>query len=1071
MNIKLYKILIFLFIGIMKINAQTTNYYHTLGNEKINLTKVSGKYLAEFPNGFNVTNAVNSTNNIGYKLTDKTYIVADTTSLHNYSSSYNLTPTYITNEGQELNYTREIVLKFKNPISIASKESMISTNNISLIKSTISYDMYQINNGDALEISKNIFMSGLVEFCTPNFITKIELLEYIPNDTYFNQQWYLHNTGQGANDGKTTTVDADIDAPEAWEITKGSPDIIIAVLDEGVTSNHPDLPNTRQVRLNGSNFAYEYDGSNNPNDPSPTVSTTSHKNHGNACAGIIAATQDNNEGITGIAPLCKIMPIKLPFGYLAPISYFADGINFAVANNADILSNSWGVKIIDSNAIPLFNSAINNAINNNKSILFAIGNNANRLNGNYGSMWFPARANIDDLISVGASDRDNFVADYSPNYPDIVAPSATAINPEIGESHNIWTIDTPGTNYGYNSWKNTNTTLPAFGELLPNYGTNNTSYTGRFSGTSASTPEVAGVLALMKSVNPCLDVHLMKEVLQSTADKIGGYDYNYFLDETYDLLAGCSLELGYGKVNAYNAVKTAQEMNSSTLDLMIRDGLTDFGLQPNTSTQILWNSPDIWTRNNPDGFVNTYHENPEWQDGLPVNVYVRITNKSCVASSSSDVLKLYWSKASSSLTWPSSWDGSSTFPNGALVGGPIGTISIPVIEPGKDVILSIEWQMLNPSLYSGTIDQWHSCLLARIESDEDPMNGSELRPTPNNPAQNDPSNLVRNVKHNNNIAWKNLSIINEVPDTLNNSNTLSATIAIGNPYNTTRTYSIEIKKEDNEIGKNIYEEAEVKVVMDETLYNAWERGSKTMQRIESTSEQTKKIIKGNNAILENIVFQPNETGKLTLNFNFLTQEVSDKTQFVYHLTQRDSNTGEVLGGETYLIKKPARPIFIADAGGDKIVDQNEPITISATQISEPAIYNWYDTQGNLIFTGKDLTIATEVATKYKLEVIATADGFKDYSEVNVNLKPSILNTIIPNPATNNVTIDYKLNAVSSAYLMIIGNYGTNGTSNNYILDVNSTQTNINIENYSTGFYTVALVCDGQIVDAKLLVKQ
>jgi hypothetical protein len=112
-----------------------------------------------------------------------------------------------------------------------------------------------------------------------------------------------------------------------------------------------------------------------------------------------------------------------------------------------------------------------------------------------------------------------------------------------------------------------------------------------------------------------------------------------------------------------------------------------------------------------------------------------------------------------------------------------------------------------------------------------------------------------------------------------------------------------------------------------------------------------------------------------------------------------------------------------------------------------------------------------VATKYKLEVIANADGFKDYSEVEVNLKPSVLKTIAPNPAINNVSIGYKLNTVGSAYLMIIGGYGTSGTSNNYILDINNTSTNIDISNYLDGYYTVALVCNGQIVDAKTLIKQ
>ena len=154
-----------------------------------------------------------------------------------------------------------------------------------------------------------------------------------------------------------------------------------------------------------------------------------------------------------------------------------------------------------------------------------------------------------------------------------------------------------------------------------------------------------------------------------------------------------------------------------------------------------------------------------------------------------------------------------------------------------------------------------------------------------------------------------------------------------------------------------------------------------------------------------------------------------------------------------------------------VVDINEPIVINATEISEPAIYNWYDTQGNLIFTGKNLTIATQVATKYKLEVIANVDGFKDYSEVEITIKPSTINSISPNPSSNNVTITYKLNTVNSAYLMILGSYGTTGTSNNYILEPNSFQTNIDISNYPNGFYTVALVCNGQIIDAKTLVKQ
>jgi hypothetical protein len=191
---------------------------------------------------------------------------------------------------------------------------------------------------------------------------------------------------------------------------------------------------------------------------------------------------------------------------------------------------------------------------------------------------------------------------------------------------------------------------------------------------------------------------------------------------------------------------------------------------------------------------------------------------------------------------------------------------------------------------------------------------------------------------------------------------------------------------------------------------------------------------------------------------------------LYHVIQKNANTNEIEGGCTFVINKNYRPVFAADAGNDKAVDKNEPITISAAQISEPAIYNWYDSLGNLIYTGKDLTIATDIATKYKLEVIATADGFKDYSEVDINLKPSTISLINPNPASNNVIVSYKINETGTAYLMLLGSYGTNYSSNNYLIDSANTSTSIDISNYPDGFYTLALVCNGQIVDAKTLIK-
>lgn len=1039
-------IFISLFFVLQFVSAQT-DFYYTFNNNMISIVNNPNKKVLLFENGY-VTNTMIPGEVPGEMLTSNSFLITGNKNLSTYSD-YKIIPTYLTSENLEMYYTNEIVLKYKSDITQYQKNNIVSSYGIVLVKSTPSYDLFK-TNGDPLQVSKILYQTGNFEFCTPNFIAKTELYDHIPNDQYFSQQWYLHNTGQGTNDGKSTTVDADIDAPEAWDITKGSPNVIVAIIDEGVSSNHTDLPNSRQMRLNGSNFAYQYDGTNNPNDPSPTISSTAGNNHGNSCAGLVGATQDNNEGISGVAPLCKIMPIKIPFGSV-PANVYADAINFAVTNNADILSNSWGYGSSNPNLQPVIVSAINNAISNNKLVVFAAGNTANRVSGNNGYVNFPGNANIPDLITVGASDRNNNQANYSPHGQtlEIVAPSHTAYNSQIsGESFNIWTIDTPNTNQGYNSWKDSWAVLPAVGETLPSSGTNFASYTGRMGGTSAATPIVAGVLALMKSVNPCLTASQLKLILQNTADKIGGFNYNWSTS-----MPGHSIQLGYGKVNAYNAVLVASNSNSPTLDLMVKDSQDDTGTEPNTVTQYMWTSDNIWVRNNNDSGLT--HENPEYSAlGNPNYVKVRIINKSCVASSGNEQLKLYWAKASTGLSWPNPWNGGISEPvTNASMGQQIGTLTIPVLQAGQETILTFPWQVPNPTDYSQ--DQWHFCLLARIEATNDPMTSIET------------GDINANTRNNNNIAWKNVTVVDILPNNIVNP---GGVVAVTNPFNHPKTFFLELEIADLETGKPIYQEAEVGIKMDEILFNAWERGGKEAQLLDPTLEEKRKIVRGNHVILDNISFNANETGTLRLDFNFLIEELTEKTNYAYHIIQKDGETGQIIGGETFIIIKNPRPIFEAEAP-DKEVDLNQAITISANDINEPAIYNWYDNEGNLIYQGKDLQIANAVAEKFKLEVIATADGFKDYKQVEVKLKPSTLENITPNPATNNVLVSYKLNGANSAYLMVIGYYGSNGTSNNYILDINSSETNLNVSNYPSGFYTVALVVNGEIVDGKTLIKQ
>lgn len=123
---------------------------------------------------------------------------------------------------------------------------IIRQHSISLKKDGGTYQIYSVPiEINPTSIANTIYETGKFNFAYPHFFVPAELFHYMPNDPYFPYQITCHNIGQIFNDNHYGTFDADIDAPEAWEITKGSPDVVVAVFDEGVTSNHPDLPNSR----------------------------------------------------------------------------------------------------------------------------------------------------------------------------------------------------------------------------------------------------------------------------------------------------------------------------------------------------------------------------------------------------------------------------------------------------------------------------------------------------------------------------------------------------------------------------------------------------------------------------------------------------------------------------------------------------------------------------------------------------------------------------------------------------------------------------------------------------------
>ena len=249
------------------------------------------------------------------------------------------------------------------------------------------------------------------------------------------------------------------------------------------------------------------------------------------------------------------MPIR--FDNTCEPEDIAEAIEFAVDNGARIISNSWGYYSQCSDSEGAILTAIEYAINHNVLVIFAAGNNAmHALPGDpvSGFVEYPANRNLSGMLTVGASDRYDHQADNSPtsSYIDIVAPSNRASRYESNitypfaedERSDMWTIDIPG-NSGYNPWHTDQGTEIDPDETLPYSGSNYLSYTGHFGGTSHSCPVVAGVAALVLSVNPDLTPQDVCKILTRTADKVGGY--------SYDNSGRCD-EMGYGRVNANRAV-------------------------------------------------------------------------------------------------------------------------------------------------------------------------------------------------------------------------------------------------------------------------------------------------------------------------------------------------------------------------------------------------------------------------------------------------------------------------------------------------------------------------------------
>lgn len=352
--------------------------------------------------------------------------------------------------------------------------------------------------------------SGLFSVVEPTTFGRYLL---VPNDNQYPSQWHLPQ----------------VSAEAAWDLTTGSSNIVVAVLDSGTEFSHSDLGNGSDtysnIWINPGEDAWSdpenpNTGNNNDDDNNGFIDDWKGWDfdgddnngsgsffHGTAVAGVVAAKTNNSNGVAGIAGGNNNKGVSIMIGNVGNNgpngSVLDDAILYAAANGARIIQLSLSVG--SSQAI---NDAITEAyVNQGVLIIAAAGN------GGSSSVSYPS--SHPDAMAIGASTPSDSKASFSQygTQLEVSAPGTSMVTTDL-----------------------------------------NNNYTST-SGTSFSAPLTSGIAALVMSRQPSLTNEQVRSILKDSADKVGGYDYNHDVSNP-----GHSLQMGYGRVNALSAVMMADLM-------------------------------------------------------------------------------------------------------------------------------------------------------------------------------------------------------------------------------------------------------------------------------------------------------------------------------------------------------------------------------------------------------------------------------------------------------------------------------------------------------------------------------
>jgi len=399
-----------------------------------------------------------------------------------------------------------VMVRFPSDMTAADIEQWTDDHGYSVLKKLWTTDVYLIQTPEtSVDALDHIIADFELAFRSDNGVLidrdYLVFASATPNDPSFGSLWGLHNIGQSGG-----TADADIDAPEAWDIATGSRDVVVGIIDSGIDRTHPDLAanmwsNPGEIAGNGidddsNGFVDDVHGwdfyadDNNPHD---------ENGHGTHCAGTIGAVGGNGTGVVGVN--WDVSMVALRFLSASGSGYSSDAIdavNYAALLGIDLTSNSWGGGG--------YNSVLEDAIRAAGDIgMFFIAAAGNDNVNNDVSPHYPSSFDLDCVIAVASSDRNDSRSSFSCyglTSVDLAAPGSSIYS-----------------------------TVP------------NGSY-GTKSGTSMATPHVAGAVALIKSVAPMMTIPDLKSLLLDHVDPLPAFNGKCVSGGRLNLLASLEYVAG-----------------------------------------------------------------------------------------------------------------------------------------------------------------------------------------------------------------------------------------------------------------------------------------------------------------------------------------------------------------------------------------------------------------------------------------------------------------------------------------------------------------------------------------------